>query len=552
MSIDTIQATPESVDKATTKRREWWGWFGSAVWMFFMMYGFDVFALPEGVFDGGSVYAFIFMLLFALSITVFGWRYGNDPNGLAKIAFYTTPVAIAITAVFIFLPQPLGYLLYTISPVLMAPAFTRRIYGVIRTAEPDRRLTRYMAGITVCVTAFTFWLIFDPPKEIAFFIPALLATPAWMGIRRVIALTNKFPTATAGKFKITKKLIIPLLGAVVVLFWFNSMNAMIHTHIVNVGLANDDMFYTLSGFILPPIAFLLYGFINDKGHERVGFMCGMGLCIIGALLAMLPDSLHGSVLLPLTITDGLGGSYTEFFILTIPIIFLFGEKRPVFISSLGLTVNIFYAALFWINDLWIPTLFRELGAPLFISAAISAVVFIVLVWVLFERHREKTLAAALYALLRGNESVTGAPEADAPPPAEPTGAAMTDAGFTEQEKAIALLLMEGDARRDISRKLHMTAAELNQHITAIKRKVSGAEEHDPVVAAVVKKFKLTGRETEILRCLSRNMTNPDIAAELFLSEDTIKWHVRNLLKKLSLDNRSGVRTWLSAFGEEVK
>lgn len=42
---------------------------------------------------------------------------------------------------------------------------------------------------------------------------------------------------------------------------------------------------------------------------------------------------------------------------------------------------------------------------------------------------------------------------------------------------------------------------------------------------------LTDREMEILRLMCRHMTNKEIAAELFISEDTVKYHKKNMLAK---------------------
>ena len=49
--------------------------------------------------------------------------------------------------------------------------------------------------------------------------------------------------------------------------------------------------------------------------------------------------------------------------------------------------------------------------------------------------------------------------------------------------------------------------------------------------------KLTAREMEVLRQVARGMNNRDIASELFISENTVKNHVRNILEKLQLHSR---------------
>ena len=543
--------TPGTLAGATTKGREWLGWFGSIVWVVFMMYGLDRFLFDAAI--GEHYYPYVFMALAILSIAVFSWLFSNSPDSLSKIAFYTTPVAIVIAAIFVLLPHPLGYVLYMVSPVFMAPAMTRRIYGVVRTAEPDNLpLTRYISGVAVCFMIFSTWFTLKPPKEIAFLIPALLAVPAWFGVRRELPPPDE---KTEGKtYRNSKRMWLLLAGATVFLWWFALMNGDIHSHIVYTGIETQNPIIAYLGFIPPTFAFILYGMISDKGHERAGFVCGMGLCVLGILLALLPSEAQHAILIPLAVSSGLGGAYTEFFMLTIPIFFLKSTKRPVFIASLGVMIWLFLCFLDYADIFWMPEAWTGINAPVLVSTAISAVLFILFAHFLFERHREKTLAAALYTLLRVKETATETPEAETPRPAGPTGEALLETGFTAREQEISLLLIEGDTRRDISRKLHLSAAEVGQHINAIKGKVGDAGEADPVIAGIVKEYKLTKRETDMLRCVMQNMGNDEIAAKFFLSEETVKVHMRNLIKKLPVKNknRAAVRSWVEAFREKAE
>ncbi|MEX2658330.1 MAG: response regulator transcription factor [Acidimicrobiales bacterium] len=49
--------------------------------------------------------------------------------------------------------------------------------------------------------------------------------------------------------------------------------------------------------------------------------------------------------------------------------------------------------------------------------------------------------------------------------------------------------------------------------------------------------RLTERELEVLKLVAQGLTNRDIGVQLFISENTVKNHVRNILEKLHLHSR---------------
>ena len=50
--------------------------------------------------------------------------------------------------------------------------------------------------------------------------------------------------------------------------------------------------------------------------------------------------------------------------------------------------------------------------------------------------------------------------------------------------------------------------------------------------------ELSHRETEVLQLVAQGKRNKDIAEELFISENTVKTHLRNIMDKLHMANRS--------------
>ena len=55
---------------------------------------------------------------------------------------------------------------------------------------------------------------------------------------------------------------------------------------------------------------------------------------------------------------------------------------------------------------------------------------------------------------------------------------------------------------------------------------------------VIESDLLTERETVVLRHIARGLTTAQTGAELFISENTVKTHIRHILKKLEVSNRA--------------
>lgn len=59
---------------------------------------------------------------------------------------------------------------------------------------------------------------------------------------------------------------------------------------------------------------------------------------------------------------------------------------------------------------------------------------------------------------------------------------------------------------------------------------------------------LTKREREVLALVAQGSTNKEVAAALFIAESTVDFHMRNILQKLHLRNRTQVVAWASEHG----
>jgi two-component system response regulator DevR len=59
----------------------------------------------------------------------------------------------------------------------------------------------------------------------------------------------------------------------------------------------------------------------------------------------------------------------------------------------------------------------------------------------------------------------------------------------------------------------------------------------------VTKAALSEQEKRVLRLVAEGKTNKQIAADLFLSDKTVKHHISNILGKLNLTSRSQAAVW---------
>ena len=80
-------------------------------------------------------------------------------------------------------------------------------------------------------------------------------------------------------------------------------------------------------------------------------------------------------------------------------------------------------------------------------------------------------------------------------------------------------------------------------LRAIEKVVAGEGYVDPALMPAFltgrdKDDMLTTREREILQLLADGMSNADVAGRLFISQETVKSHVRHILTKLEADTRT--------------
>jgi len=129
-----------------------------------------------------------------------------------------------------------------------------------------------------------------------------------------------------------------------------------------------------------------------------------------------------------------------------------------------------------------------------------------------ELRKENSLKILMLTISKSDEDLIGAISAGA------DGYLLKDSEPEDLKKAI-LLVNEGKSVLD----------------PQVTRKVMQAVAKTDLISPMP---LLSDRELEVLSCLARGKTTTQISSDLFISENTVKTHVRHILEKLDASNRA--------------
>jgi DNA-binding CsgD family transcriptional regulator len=78
--------------------------------------------------------------------------------------------------------------------------------------------------------------------------------------------------------------------------------------------------------------------------------------------------------------------------------------------------------------------------------------------------------------------------------------------------------------------------EIRNYLFQLEKLKAGSKKENPITE-LAKNYGLTQRETEIMELIATGIGNEDIADKLFVSKNTIKFHIKNIFIKLDVRNR---------------
>ena len=102
-------------------------------------------------------------------------------------------------------------------------------------------------------------------------------------------------------------------------------------------------------------------------------------------------------------------------------------------------------------------------------------------------------------------------------------------------------LLKGCSRDEILSKIRAAATGENLWTAAELRRFSGTASAPAPVPDL--EVTLTERELEVLRNVTQGMTNKQIAKLLFISAETVKEHIQNILRKIGVTDRTQAAVW---------
>ncbi len=105
--------------------------------------------------------------------------------------------------------------------------------------------------------------------------------------------------------------------------------------------------------------------------------------------------------------------------------------------------------------------------------------------------------------------------------------------YINEGKEIETLLKEIQARKKVKSSEQLDAVS-NEYLNDLLRSFDTEKK----TASIISEEKLSDREMDTLKLLSEDLSNQEIANQLYISITTVKTHVRNILLKLEARNRS--------------
>lgn len=314
---------------------------------------------------------------------------------------------------------------------------------------------------------------------------------------------NGYPETLSGRYLWLKGALVLLLGVVI--------NCGFTFCPVSIG---DNVNVELTRLVYAQ-SLAAAGIVTDRDRKR-GAVCALSALVFPFIML----SLRGETI-PETVFWML--SYFAFGFYSVYRIVLFSDTEILYLSGFGLMIGRVADALGEAVSL----LLHE--HPV-IHVGFTAGMCVAAIFVFFRVYHYlyvPEMGCALGDSKEVSETVSGTSDPDNPEAAPVTAA-------DDIAEAVTFSAMKEIAETDILPETAMTREDRKGADAAPR---ADREERFYLFAA---RYALSPRERDILRLILDDKTNCEIADSLYISENTVKFHVKNILKKTGYRNRNGI------------
>ncbi|MDI9469844.1 MAG: LuxR C-terminal-related transcriptional regulator [Bacillota bacterium] len=458
----TKQPLPEEASSPTDRnlpdkkelRLQWLLLVFAFIWFFCNAYNFD------DILFAGHAPAWFFLLL-VVSMVLFESLFHRRPQLAVPVTRLMAIGGAVITMLMPLFPAIVFSALYILTAAFMAPLLIMRIHGVLSIAPQKQCFRCYTSAIAVTIILHTFWVILPLPAPVRF---TLIAIPGLLASRRLPGYSPVEGQRRSGfKEAVPGRMWLPLVLFTLLINLVSLASAIVNTNYSMPAQQENIVIVWLLARLLPAFGFMIYAWAADHDRARTALILAISFFLAGTWISFVYPS--ESLWIPLLIADGIGGSFAEYHVLTLPLYLLPYTRRPLFIGSLGFMMNFLSAAIGWPIDVWFPQwLVTENNGIMFfvILFLLCIATMLVIFWQMNLSGEWKESARFQKELaLKQAESV------------ETKSTATVDIeqfGLTKREKEIFDLILEGLSAAEMAKCLFITERTVRFHMTNIYQK----------------------------------------------------------------------------------
>ncbi len=106
--------------------------------------------------------------------------------------------------------------------------------------------------------------------------------------------------------------------------------------------------------------------------------------------------------------------------------------------------------------------------------------------------------------------------------------------------------------KQLNKENELNRKKLLEYAKRLEKGNKGLNQREATTMELIEAYGFTLKEIQVLKVVAQDKTNQEIADELFISQNTVKFHIRNILSKLQVSNRRDAGRKYLNFHEELE